>query len=45
MLPAVSIFFFSALLVAWWHCCLAFPQMYLKLTLLPEMGKKILSKA
>lgn len=36
MLLAVSIFFFSALQVAWQNYCLAFPQVFLKQTLLPK---------
>lgn len=45
MLPAVSIFFFSALQVVWLSYSLAFPQMFLKQNLLPKFGgKKILSK-
>lgn len=44
MLPAVSIFFFSALQGVWLSYSLAFPQMFLKQNLLPKTGKKNLSK-
>lgn len=40
MLPAVSIFFFSALQVVWLSYSLAFPRTFLKQNLLPELGEK-----
>lgn len=44
MLPAVSIFFFSALQVVWLSYSLAFPPMFLKQNLLPKTGKKKFNK-